>query len=124
MSSATAAPSGADILQQVTTDLNNIISSGKAVIQRVETDALQDVEAGYLWLKGELTKLEPTILADLKADVQKALQDALAGGSTAGSIVADVLDLLSNQGSGVLQSVESSVLTAFIAFVTTTVAAV
>lgn len=112
----------ASIVSQVNDDFNNLISEGRAVIQRVETDALEDIEAGYVWLKSELSKLVPEVLADLKADVQKALDDAMKGGTGATNIVADVLSLLATQGSGVLASVESNVLVAFVGFVTTTVA--
>lgn len=96
------------------TDLSSDITAVKLWIQNAETTVVVDVENAYNWLKTELAALEPTVAADLKAAVNAALNDAVAGGSTLGTIVADTLDILANDGTGILSKVKSNVVTTLI----------
>jgi len=88
-----------------------ILADGQALIQRVETDIVQDAEAGYAWLKAEYALLSPEILSDLKGAIGIALSTALSGASS-GSIVADTLTALYADGAAVLSQVKSEVVTA------------
>lgn len=88
-----------------------IVADGKAFIQRVETDVVQDAEDAYAWLKKEYAALSPEILADLKTAVGAAVTEALSGGGT-GAIVADALTILARDGAAILAQVKSEVVTA------------
>lgn len=96
------------------TDLSSDITAVKLWIQNAGTTVVVDVENAYNWLKTELAALEPTVAADLKAAVNAALNDAVAGGSTLGTVVADTLDILANDGTGILSKVKSNVVTTLI----------
>ena len=96
-----------------------IVSDAKAFIQSAETAIDADAEAAYAWLKSELTVLAPEVLADLKSAVLTAFTSALSGASS-GSIVADTLTALANDGAAVLSQVKSSVVTAVVGLTTAT----
>lgn len=96
---------------------DEIVSGVKAFVQEVETDIVEDAEAAWGWLKAEFDKLEPEILADLKAAIQIALTEALSGGS-AGSVVTDVLNILARDGMEVLNAVKTDVLVATVGLTT------
>lgn len=90
---------------------SEIVADGKAFIQRVETDLVQDAEDAYAWLKSEYALLAPTVLTDLKLAASAAVTEALSGAGT-GSIVADALTILARDGAAILSQVKSEVVTA------------
>jgi len=96
---------------------SEIVTDGKAFIQNVETDLVQDAEAAYTWLKAEYALLSPEIKADLKAAMALAVETALSGAS-GGSIVADTLTALYADGASVLNQVKSQVVTASVGLTT------
>lgn len=103
---AAAESIGAEIVADVTTFVSN-----------AETALTDDLESAWAWLKSELAALEPTVLADLKSAVVTAATSA-ASGASSGSIVADTLTALSNDGAAVLAQVKSSVVQAVVGLAT------
>jgi hypothetical protein len=99
-----------------------IVADAKSFIANTETVLTDDLEAAWAWLKSELAALEPTVLADLKAAVASAAT-TVASGATTGSVVADTLTQLSNDGAAVLAQVKSSVVQAVVGLATQSPAA-
>lgn len=94
-----------------------LLADAKTFISDAETGLLDDIHAAWNWLKAELGKLEPVVLADLKAAVSLAANDALVGGS-AESIVADTLTALARSGAEVLAQVKTDVVVAVVGLAT------
>lgn len=94
-----------------------IVADGKAFIQSVETTIATDAEAAWNWLKNELAILAPEVLADLKAAVATAANEAISAGSS-GSVVTDTLNILARDGVAVLNQVKSDVITAVVGLTT------
>lgn len=94
-----------------------IVGDVKAFIQNTETELSADLEAAWIWLKNELAALEPTVLADLKAAVAAAFEDALSSG-TSGSVVTDTLNVLARDGQAILSQVKTDVVTAVVGMTT------
>lgn len=113
--SSNPAAAAESIGQEIVADVKNFVSSAETVL----TD---DMESAWAWLKGELASLEPTVLADLKSAVVTAATSAVSGASS-GSIVADTLTALSNDGAAVLAQVKSSVVQAVVGLATASPAA-
>lgn len=99
-------------------DIGTAISSdAKAFVQTVETDLKQDALAAFSWLKGELEKIEPAVLAQIKSAINEILTD-LEQGEGMGVATADVLTILARDGLQDALAVKSDVLTALIGLTT------
>lgn len=94
-----------------------IVADAKAFIQNAETTIAVDAEAAWNWLKNELDALAPEVLADLKAAVAAAANEAISAGSS-GSVVTDTLNILARDGVAILNQVKSDVVSAVVGLTT------
>ncbi len=104
----------------ISDDIQKAETNVVAFIHNVETDLITDAQAAWVWLQGELSALEPTVLADLKSAVSSAAKEAVSGTASAGGIVADTLTILARDGLDVLSKVKSDVITAVVGLTTVT----
>lgn len=98
-------------------ELGTIGNAVKAFVANAETTLEADANLAWDWLKLELAKIEPTILAQVKAAINEVAVD-LESGETAGVAMADVLTVLARDGIQDVMAVKTDVLNALIGLTT------
>lgn len=93
------------------------IAGAKAFVANAGTDLVTDAQAGWVWLMGEIQKIEPVVLGQLKGAIQEIAED-FEKGESEGVVMADVLTVLARDGLDDALAIKTDVIQGIVGLVT------